>query len=128
GGSGRVPAERGSKWGPFDPSVEGRYQLFRAALEELLTPPAARQPKLTLLDEDIEVEFGLRTLGDKKVDNLRLVIPRGEPVGLLVSFDHKRFLDDLILAQVDPAAAKARLGAPAAALLAPPRPEMLQHP
>src|SRR5206468_1157886 len=40
---------------PFDPSVEGRWKLFKASMEELLHP-GKRIPKLFLTDDDIIVD------------------------------------------------------------------------
>jgi hypothetical protein len=85
---------------PYDPSVEGRYALFKASMAELLNPET-RIPKVTLLDDDIVVELGPRSLGNRHVRHLALTIPAGRPVGLLVSFEHKRFAADLVLALTD---------------------------
>jgi len=104
----RLPADQAPRCWPFDPSVEGRYALYKASMEELLNPDK-RSPKVTLLDDDIQVDFGLRSFGDRKVKALKIFIPKDEPAGLLVSFDHKRFIDDLILAKAHPDRLKAKL-------------------
>ena len=84
----------------YDPSVEGRYRLYQASMDELLNPDKRGQ-KVSLLDEDIRLELGPRTLGDRQIKNLKIVIPKGRPAGLLVSFQHKPFVEDLVLAKTD---------------------------
>jgi len=85
----------------FDPSVEGRYKLYEASMEELLNPDK-RLPKVTLVQQDVLIEVGPRTLHGRKVKNLKLRIPAGQPAGLLSSFQYKLFVDDLILALAHP--------------------------
>jgi hypothetical protein len=104
----RLPPDQAPKCWPYDPSAEGRYALYKASMEELLNPDR-RLPKVTLLDEDIRLDFGLRSLGSHKVKTLKIRIPEGEPAGLLVSFDDKKFVDDLIASKANPGALKARL-------------------
>lgn len=82
----------------YDPSVEGRYRLYKASMDELLNPDK-RGHKVSLLDQDIRLELGPRTLGDRQIRNLKIVIPQGRPAGLLVSFQHKPFVQDLVLAR-----------------------------
>jgi cytochrome c5 len=98
-GSFRRAADAPACW-PFDPSVEGRYKLYEASMDELLNPEK-RGRKVSLLDEDIRLELGPRTLGEHQIKNLKIVIPRGRPAGLLVSFQHKLFVQDLVLAKTD---------------------------
>ena len=104
----RLPAGQAPACWPYDPSVEGRYALYKASMEELLNPDK-RVPKVTLIDDDVLIELGLRSLGEHKVKTIRVRIPAGEPAGLLVSLDVKRLVDDLILSRSDPRALKARL-------------------
>jgi hypothetical protein len=40
-------------------------------------------------------------LGDHQIKNLKITIPKGRPAGLLVSFQHKAFVADLVLARTD---------------------------
>jgi len=105
----RLPPDQAPKCWPYDPSVEGRYALYKASMEELLTPPDQRKPKVTLLDDDIRIDVGLRSIGKHQIKTLKFVIPKDEPAGLLVSFDAKAFVDDLILSKSDPAKLKVRL-------------------
>ena len=63
----------------FDPTVEGRYKLFKASMEELLNPEK-RPPKVTLLDRPIVID-GPTFPGDD--DGLRdLEFPEGIPAAL----------------------------------------------
>ncbi|HEX3529737.1 MAG TPA: cytochrome c, partial [Thermoanaerobaculia bacterium] len=104
----RLPPGQAPKCWPYDPSVDGRYALYKASMEELLNPDQ-RVPKVTLLDDDVRIEVGLRSIGNHKIKTLKLQIPEGEPAGLLVSLDYKRLVDDLIAAKADPKGLKARL-------------------
>ena len=104
----RLPPEQAPKCWPYDPSVEGRYALYKASMEELLNPDS-RVPKVTLTDEDVVIEFGLRSLGSHQIKAIKVRIPAGEPAGLLVSLDLKSFVDDLILARMKPEELVARL-------------------
>jgi mono/diheme cytochrome c family protein len=81
---------------PFDTSVEGRYALYKASMDELLNPDR-RVPKTFVLDRDIvidiapEVEvFGL-DLG------LTLRIPQGFPAVDVNSLRFKDMIQDLVL-------------------------------
>jgi hypothetical protein len=96
----------------YDPSVEGRYRLFLASVDQLLNPEK-RGRKVSLLDEPIRIEFGPTTLGDRdvKLKNLKIIIPAGMPAGLLVSFQHKLLVEDLVLAKTDRAALEKKLTA-----------------
>jgi hypothetical protein len=95
---------------PYDPSVEGRYKLFQASMDELLNPQK-RVQKVSLLDEPIRLAVGPSTLGNRdiKIKQIKLTVPAGVPAGLLVSFQHKLLVEDLVLAKTKPAALKAKL-------------------
>lgn len=94
---------------PYDPSVDGRYKLFQASMEELLQPAAQRVPKVSLLDEDIRIELGLRTFRGHDLRTIKFSVPEGIPAGLLVSLDFKPLVTDLVLVKKDRAALEARL-------------------
>jgi hypothetical protein len=85
----------------FDPSVEGRYKLFEASMDHLLNP-GKRLPKVTMVQQDVLIELGPRTLHNRKVANLKLRIPAGQPAGLLSSFQYKLFVDDMVEALTHP--------------------------
>src|SRR5262249_57587403 len=60
---------------PFDSSVEGRYQLFKLSMEQLLYPDK-RPRKVTLADEDIIVDVAPNvTVLDGVKAGLRIKIP-----------------------------------------------------
>ncbi len=107
-GYSRLPKDRAPECWAYDPSVDGRYKLYKASMEELLNPDQ-RVPKVTLIDDDILIEVGLRSLGDHKIKAIKVRIPEGEPAGLLVSLDIKSFVDDLILVAADPKTLQAHL-------------------
>jgi|HubBroStandDraft_3_1064219.scaffolds.fasta_scaffold04336_3 hypothetical protein len=85
----------------YDPSVEGRYQLFKASMEDLLNPDQ-RLPKVTLTTDDVLIELGPRTFRNHQVQNVKLRMPAGQPAGLLESFQYKLLADDLVLALTHP--------------------------
>jgi hypothetical protein len=95
----------------YDPSVAGRFALYKASMEDLLHPDR-RIPKITKLDEDIIIDVGPR-LWDGEQENpvlgLQVRIPAGTNAGLLGNFLHKEFLVDLVLSKTDPAALRERL-------------------
>jgi hypothetical protein len=86
---------------PFDPSVEGRWRLFKASMEELLNP-RRRTPKVALTTEDVVVgvvpamQIGGLELG------LSVALPKGKPVVLLNSLRYKDLLQDLVLSRRPP--------------------------
>jgi hypothetical protein len=86
----------------YDPSVEGRYKLFRASVESLLNPDK-RIPKTTLIDEPIKRAIGPKLWDgeQEKLIGIEVEIPAGTPTGLYGSFQHKELLNDLILAVIN---------------------------
>ena len=89
----------------YDPSVSGRFELYKKSMYDLLHPKE-RGIKQTLTDYDVVVDIGLRTW-DGKAEKAVLgtgtvVMPKGSPAGLLNGFEHKQFIDDLFLAVRDP--------------------------
>ena len=96
----------------YDPSVEGRYKLFVASAEELLAPEEKRTPKITKFDVDVPLPFELRVVEDgteKRLHGFTVVIPKGTSAGALGNFQHKAFVNDLVLARLKPDALEARL-------------------
>src|SRR5258708_15191581 len=57
----------------YDPSVAGRFKLYKASMDELLTPPEKRPRKVMLLTEPIIIEAGPRSCGPlaQKEDSVR---------------------------------------------------------
>jgi hypothetical protein len=87
---------------PFDPSVEGRYKLFKGSMDQLLNPDR-RNPKITRTDQ----EKGARHIGPLGIE---LKFPPGEPAALIGNFRHKEFISDfkIFLADLKPDLAQAQ--------------------
>jgi hypothetical protein len=82
---------------PFDPSVEGRYRLFKASMEDLLNP-ARRLRKVNLADRDIVVDIASKVkLGPVEFSPFSVVLPKGSPVILINSLRYKDLIQDLVL-------------------------------
>jgi mono/diheme cytochrome c family protein len=90
----------------YDPSVAGRFSLYKESMRQLLHPKE-RGIKETLTDHDVVIDLGLRTWDGKTekpiVGTGVVKVPRGSRAGLLNGFEHKQFIDDLFLATHDPA-------------------------
>jgi hypothetical protein len=87
---------------PFDPSVEGRYRLFKQSMADLLNP-AQRVPKVHLTDQDIIVDIAPRVkIGDFE-GGLSLKLPKGHPAVLLNSLRIKDLIQDIALSRRDSA-------------------------
>jgi hypothetical protein len=82
---------------PYDPSVEGRYRLFKASMMELLNP-RERVPKISLTDEPVIID------GPQFADGgaLTLQIPSGVPAAFIGNLRHKVLVRDLTWAKVNP--------------------------
>jgi hypothetical protein len=94
----------------YDPSVAGRFNLYKASMQELLNPDQ-RVPKITKFSDDVLISFGPRIWdgSNEKVLGLALTIPAGSNAGALGNFQHKRFVGDLVQSQLHPAELTARL-------------------
>lgn len=97
----------------FDPSIDGRYRLFKESVRELLNPKE-RVPKITKLDEDIVIDLGpkiydAKNESEKRVFGFELKVPKGTNSGLLGNFQHKPFVVDLVQAKIKPAEMEKRL-------------------
>jgi hypothetical protein len=95
----------------YDASVDGRFKLYVASMEELLNP-AKRVPKLSRFDQDVRIALGPRTWDgseEKQVLGFTLVLPEGTSVGGLASFQHKAFVNDIIQAKLKPDELNTRL-------------------
>jgi hypothetical protein len=85
----------------FDPSVDGRFKLFVDSMQELLTPEEKRPAKLTRFDVDVPISVALRLNdngAEKELFGLTVVVPKGTTSGALGNFQHKQFVNDLLLA------------------------------
>jgi hypothetical protein len=90
---------------PFDPSVEGRFALYKRSMHELLHPKE-RGIKSTLTDSEIVIDLGLRSW-DGREEKTRfgfgqVTIPKGVHPGFLNGLLHKQLVGDLFLAKHDP--------------------------
>jgi hypothetical protein len=105
------PAQQPACW-PYDPSVEGRFKLYKESMRQLLHPDK-RIPKITKLDEDIVLPVGPRLWDGKEEKELfgfTLVVPKGANAGVLGNLQHKQFVNDLILAKLHPDELEKRRG------------------
>jgi hypothetical protein len=92
--------------------VEGRYQLFKDSVAELLTPPDQRPRKMTILNDDILVEMGPPVWDpvNKRKLQFRLKIPAGTPQMEVGNLLYKKLIGDMVLSQTDPDALRKKLG------------------
>ncbi len=90
----------------YDPSVEGRFALYRRSMHELLNPQE-RGRKRTLTNADLLIDVGVRPLDGKSEKPLlgfgQVKIPAGTSAGFLNGLTHKQLVGDLFLAKRDPA-------------------------
>ena len=106
-----LPPEKAPACWPYDPSVEGRFKLYVASMEELLSP-GKRVPKITRFDVDVPLPVGLRTVEDgkeKQLVGMTVVLPKGMNTAGLGNFDHKAFVRDLLELKLRPDALSGRL-------------------
>ena len=86
---------------PFDPSIEGRYELYKASMEKLLHPDR-RIPKMALLDREVVIDVAPRVrIGDLET-GLSLRVPEGLPAVALNSLRYKDLMQDLVQSSRDP--------------------------
>ena len=88
---------------PFDPSVEGRYKLFKASVAELLTPPDKRPRKMMLLDGPIVIEIGPKVWDPvhKQYLQFKIEIPQGTPQAEVGNLLYKSLVGDMVLSVTD---------------------------
>ena len=83
---------------PYDASVDGRFRLYVESMRELLNP-RERGTKVTLTDQDIIVDLGIRAWDGKQEKPLggfgQVRIPAGTPAGYIGSLLHKDLIGDL---------------------------------
>jgi hypothetical protein len=80
---------------PYDPSVEGRYTLFKTSMEELLNPEK-RIPKISMIAEPIIIDGPTFPGGEA---GFQLQVPAGIPAAVLGNLRHKELAGDLVLAR-----------------------------
>lgn len=91
----------------YDPSVEGRYRLYKASMEALLYPDR-RVPKMFVLDRDIVIDVAPRVELLGRELGLSLKIPAGFPAVAINSLRYKDLIQDLVLVGRDEAALDAK--------------------
>jgi hypothetical protein len=97
---GKPRADAPDCW-PYDPSVEGRYELFVASMQALLNPDR-RLPKMFVLDHDMVIDIAPKVeLLDRQI-GLTLTIPAGFPAIDVNSLRYKDMIQDLVLVSRDP--------------------------
>jgi mono/diheme cytochrome c family protein len=92
---------------PFDPSVEGRYRLFKDSMDQLLNA-AKRVRKVNLADRDIIVDIAPKVQIKDIEASFSIKLPKGTPAVLINSLRYKDMLQDIVLAQRDPARLQAK--------------------
>jgi hypothetical protein len=95
---------------PFDPSVEGRFELFVESMRELLNPDR-RIPKITRLAEEVIIPIGPRYIFDagEAETGIEIRLPAGTPAIVLANLNHKELIADLVLAATDDERLTARM-------------------
>lgn len=87
---------------PYDTTVEGRFKLYVQSMHELLNP-RERGTKMTLTNEDIIVDLGIRRWDGKEEKALigsgAVLIPKGTSAGYIGSLLHKDLIGDLYRAK-----------------------------
>jgi hypothetical protein len=97
---GRPRADAPDCW-PFDPSIEGRYELYKASMRQLLNPDR-RIPKVFVLDRDIVIDIAPKVEILDRSLGLTLTIPAGFPAIDVNSLRYKDIVQDLVLVGRDP--------------------------
>lgn len=106
-----LAADRQPACWAYDPSVDGRFKLYVASMQELLNP-TQRIPKATKLDQDIVLDIGPRIFDgteEKRLAGFTVRVPAGATAGNVGNFRHKDFIVDLVQARLKPDALEARL-------------------
>jgi hypothetical protein len=100
-----LPAGKAPACWAYDPSVDGRFKLYVASMEDLLNP-SKRIPKITRFSEDVPIILGPRLWDgkeEKQVVGFTLTLQAGSNAGALGDFQHKQFVNDLVNLKLRPA-------------------------
>ena len=115
----------------YDPTVDGRFDLYKRSMHELLNPKE-RGTKRTLTNADLIIDVGIRPLDGKTEKPLggfgQVRIPEGASAGFLNGLQHKQLIGDLFLAKRDPAKLEAAGKKAQVATLQAIADEVLKHP
>ncbi|MBI3897764.1 MAG: cytochrome c [Gammaproteobacteria bacterium] len=104
------PNQQPACWA-YDPSVDGRFKLYKESMHQLLNPQA-RKTKATLFNEEVNIAFGPKLWdgdAERELLGLTLTIPAGTKASGLGNFLHKRFIGDLVIARLRPAELQTQL-------------------
>jgi hypothetical protein len=96
----------------FDPSVAGRFTLYKASMKELLNP-GQRIPKVTGFNTEVTIRL-FPKLGDNQLERFvdtAIRFPVGTPAARIGNFRHKELAEDLVTARVDFGKLKAKYAA-----------------
>ena len=86
----------------YDPSVAGRYKLYKASMDMLLNPDK-RIPKITMLGSDVILDAGPRLFDKGNEDaEFTLVVPQGVPAAFVGSLNHRELIQDVVLSKTAP--------------------------
>ena len=99
-----LPADKAPACWKYDPSVEGRFKLYVASMQDMLNP-AQRVPKAIKLDQDVVLDIGPRLWDgqdEKKLAGFTVRIPAGASAGHVGNFQHKPFIVDLVTVKLRP--------------------------
>jgi hypothetical protein len=91
----------------FDPSVEGRYKLYKDSIDQLLNP-GKRLRKVNLADRDIIIDVAPKVQIKDIETSFSIRLPKGTPVILINSLRYKDVLQDVVLLRRDPDALQAK--------------------
>jgi len=132
GGKPLPAAQQPACWA-YDPSVEGRFKLYKESMRQLLTPTEREQkyPKVTTLDQDIVIDIGPKLYDgedEKKLFGFTILLPQGASAAALGNFQHKQLVIDMVLAKVDRSRLDEKRGPAIAAQVAAAADEILRDP
>lgn len=96
-----LPSDEAPACWPYDVSVEGRYELFKASMDSLLNPDK-RVDKKMLLDRDVvfDVAPQMNLIGDLTV-GISLRAPKDTPATMFNNLRFKDLIQDLALMATD---------------------------
>ncbi len=96
---------------PYDASVEGRFALFRASMQELFNP-STRLPKITRLAEAVVIPVGPRYVFREGLETgLDVRMPAGMAAARLANLRYKELIEDLVVLATNPDGLDAALAA-----------------
>jgi hypothetical protein len=107
-----LPAAQQPACWAYDPSVDGRFKVYKESMRQLLHPEQ-RIPKATKLDHDIVLDIGPKLFDgedESKLFGFTIRVPAGATAAALGNFQHKLFVNDLVLVRIDRDKVVARRG------------------